>query len=157
ADAVALRLRALAEGGIREGRAVGLRLARNRDRVRRPSRRPRSTGKRIGHPHRRRTCHPRGRRAPACDSRTRCRRAAPPEGAGLRPMSEAEPRISVIIPTFNRAHLLPAALESVAAQRECPPFEIVVVDDASTDGTPALLSTRGDGLRVVRMARNGGV
>jgi glycosyltransferase involved in cell wall biosynthesis len=72
-------------------------------------------------------------------------------------MSEDEPRISVIIPTFNRAHLLPAALESVAAQRECPSFELVVVDDASTDGTPALLSTRGDGLRVVRLARNGGV
>lgn len=72
-------------------------------------------------------------------------------------MKEDEPRISVIVPTFNRAHLLPAALESVAAQRECPPFELVVVDDASTDGTRALLSARGDGLRLVCSARNGGV
>jgi len=72
-------------------------------------------------------------------------------------MSDDEPLISVIIPTFNRAHHLPAALESVAAQRECPPFEIVVVDDASTDATPGLLSARGDGVRVVRMARNSGV
>ena len=69
----------------------------------------------------------------------------------------AEPAISVIIPTFNRAHLLPATLASVAAQRECPPFEIVVVDDASTDATPESLSGWGDRLRVVRLAHNGGV
>ena len=72
-------------------------------------------------------------------------------------MKEDEPRISVIVPTFNRAHLLPAALESVAAQHECPPFELVVVDDASTDGTRALLSARRDRLRVVCLERNGGV
>src|SRR5262249_59647139 len=32
-----------------------------------------------------------------------------------------------------------------------------VVEDASTDATPGLLSARGDGVRVVRMARNSGV
>jgi alpha-1,6-rhamnosyltransferase len=67
------------------------------------------------------------------------------------------PAISVIIPTFNRANLLPAVLDSVQAQRDCPTFEIVVVDDASTDSTADVLSALGGGLRVVRLAQNGGV
>src|SRR5262249_22799172 len=68
----------------------------------------------------------------------------------------AVPAISVIVPTFDRARLLPAVLDSVLAQRECPSFEVVVVDDASTDDTPAVLASRRD-LQVVRLARNGGV
>jgi glycosyltransferase involved in cell wall biosynthesis len=68
----------------------------------------------------------------------------------------AVPAISVIIPTFDRAHLLPDVLDSVGAQRECPTFEVVVVDDASTDDTLGVLASRRD-VRVVRLARNGGV
>lgn len=44
--------------------------------------------------------------------------------------------ITVVIPTFNRAHLIRRALESVRNQHQCP-AQIIVVDDASTDGTPA--------------------
>src|SRR5215510_6541262 len=44
------------------------------------------------------------------------------------------PFFSVIIPTFNRADLLASTLESVFAQR-CKEFEVIVVDDGSTDGT----------------------
>ena len=47
-------------------------------------------------------------------------------------------RISVIIPTWNRAHTLARALDSVQAQ-SLAPHEIIVVDDGSTDGTPRLL------------------
>jgi glycosyltransferase involved in cell wall biosynthesis len=44
------------------------------------------------------------------------------------------PFFSVIICTFNRAHLLPRALDSVIAQSE-KSWEVVVVDDGSTDNT----------------------
>ncbi|KAA3646319.1 MAG: glycosyltransferase family 2 protein [Chloroflexi bacterium] len=48
------------------------------------------------------------------------------------------PRLSVIIPTYNRAALLQEAIASVQAQTFTD-FEIIVVDDGSTDGTQALL------------------
>ena len=48
--------------------------------------------------------------------------------------------ISVIIPTYNRAHLLPRALDSILSQ-SCLPNEIIVVDDGSTDDTSALMTS----------------
>jgi glycosyltransferase involved in cell wall biosynthesis len=51
----------------------------------------------------------------------------------------AAPTFSIFIPTYNRAHLLPRALASVAAQT-CRDFELVIVDDGSTDGTEALVA-----------------
>jgi len=42
--------------------------------------------------------------------------------------------ISVVIPTFNRKHVLGRAIKSVGNQTR-PPDEIIVVDDGSTDGT----------------------
>ncbi|MFQ5744933.1 MAG: glycosyltransferase family 2 protein [Acidobacteriota bacterium] len=49
--------------------------------------------------------------------------------------------ISVIIPTYNRAAVLPRALDSVLAQSR-PPAELIVVDDGSTDGTASLVHER---------------
>ena len=49
------------------------------------------------------------------------------------------PRISVIIPTYNRAPVLPRALDSVLAQ-SLVPDEIIVVDDGSTDKTASLIT-----------------
>ena len=48
--------------------------------------------------------------------------------------------ISVIIPTYNRAHLLPRALDSILSQ-SCLPNEIIVVDDGSTDDTSVLMTS----------------
>jgi Glycosyl transferase family 2 len=65
------------------------------------------------------------------------------------------PRVSVIMPTRNRAAFLPAAIASVQAQTY-PTWELVVVDDASDDSTPALLSTVDDPrVRSVRVAHGG--
>ena len=47
--------------------------------------------------------------------------------------------ISVIIPSYNRAHLLPRCLASVIGQNYSP-LEIIVVDDGSTDITEKLVS-----------------
>jgi polysaccharide biosynthesis protein PslH len=50
--------------------------------------------------------------------------------------------VTVIIPTYNRAHWIGHALDSVEAQT-WPQLEIIVVDDGSTDGTAKLLGARG--------------
>jgi glycosyltransferase involved in cell wall biosynthesis len=44
------------------------------------------------------------------------------------------PLISVVLPTYNRAHWLPRAVESVLAQ-DMPDWELIIVDDCSTDDT----------------------
>ncbi len=46
--------------------------------------------------------------------------------------------VSVIIPTYNRAHYLQESIESVLAQKY-KPIELIIVDDGSTDDTPQLL------------------
>ena len=55
---------------------------------------------------------------------------------------EFENRISVVIPTYNRSHTLMRAINSVLSQTH-PAFEIIVVDDGSTDGTKELLQAYG--------------
>ncbi len=53
------------------------------------------------------------------------------------------PRFSVIIPTLNRAHLLQVAMRSVLAQTWSD-FELVIVDDGSTDDTAAVVGAFDD-------------
>ena len=49
--------------------------------------------------------------------------------------------ISVIIPTYNRAAVLPRAIDSVLAQKDAA-FELILVDDGSTDETREIVASR---------------
>src|SRR5215472_10992012 len=61
---------------------------------------------------------------------------------------------SVVIPTYNRAHLLARTLVSVRRQRFTD-YEVLVVDDGSTDGTQAYLQGLDNKVRVIRQANSG--
>jgi glycosyltransferase involved in cell wall biosynthesis len=78
-------------------------------------------------------------------------RAAIPADAAPAPL------ISIVIPTHNRANLVRRALESVIAQT-FQDYEIIVVDDASTDDTLALVrSFESPRCRVIHNETNSGV
>ena len=73
------------------------------------------------------------------------------------------PVVSVVLPTRGRASYLEVTLDSLAAQELDEPWELLVVDDGSSDGTRALLerrevrSLRFDPARGLNPARNAGV
>ena len=64
------------------------------------------------------------------------------------------PRVSVIIPTYNRSWCLSEAIDSVLSQTHHN-TELIVVDDGSTDETPALLARYGNRLRCLRQTNRG--
>ncbi|MBD2694041.1 glycosyltransferase family 2 protein [Anabaena catenula] len=66
------------------------------------------------------------------------------------------PKVSVCIPTYNRANLLPYAVSSVLAQTY-KDFEIIICDDGSTDNTAQIVSQWDDPrIRYIRQPVNGG-
>ncbi len=70
--------------------------------------------------------------------------------------SEKTIQVSIIMPTYNRAGLLPRAIESVRAQTFAD-WELIVIDDASTDETPRILAEfkkRDSRIVVIRNAQN---
>jgi glycosyltransferase involved in cell wall biosynthesis len=64
------------------------------------------------------------------------------------------PAISVIVPTYNCGPYLAESLDSVFAQTE-PDFEVIVVDDGSTDDTPAVLARYAGRVTVVQGSHGG--
>ncbi|MDA3882303.1 MAG: glycosyltransferase family 2 protein [Bacteroidales bacterium] len=53
------------------------------------------------------------------------------------------PFFSIVLPTYNRAHMLPKAIESVLSQT-FEDFELIIVDDASTDNTVSCIKSYSD-------------
>ena len=76
-------------------------------------------------------------------------------------MSDADPLrdqpilISVVIPTYNRAHLVARAIQT-ALDQSLRPAEIIVVDDGSTDGTEDSVRQFGTAIRYIRQENCGG-
>jgi hypothetical protein len=66
------------------------------------------------------------------------------------------PRVSVVIVTFQSRAVLPACLESLARSAARIPLEVVVVDNASPDGTVEWLAAAWPGVRVVANPDNRG-
>lgn len=64
------------------------------------------------------------------------------------------PRVSVIIPTYNRAEFILRAVNSVLAQTYCD-FETIVVDDGSQDDTTEVLSPVRDRIKYIRQENSG--
>ncbi|GAB4377680.1 MAG: hypothetical protein Kow00121_27820 [Elainellaceae cyanobacterium] len=67
---------------------------------------------------------------------------------------QVSPQVSVVIPTYNCDRYLAEAIDSVLAQTY-QDFEVIVVDDGSTDGTPQILQRYRNHIRVVRQANQG--
>ncbi len=64
------------------------------------------------------------------------------------------PAVSVVIATYNRARLLPQTLDSILSQR-FQDFELIVVDDGSSDDTARVLAGYGDRLRRLQQENRG--
>ena len=68
-------------------------------------------------------------------------------------LTSETPQVSVVIPVFNKFAYTRACLQSIASHGAERAFEVIVVDDASSDQTAAGLAQIG-GLRVIRNAEN---
>ncbi|MDZ7263035.1 MAG: glycosyltransferase, partial [candidate division KSB1 bacterium] len=65
-----------------------------------------------------------------------------------------QPLVSVIIPTYNRAAWLEGAIESILDQSYSN-FEILVIDDGSTDDTPGIAARYGETVRYISQPNRG--
>ena len=83
-----------------------------------------------------------------------------PNAAEIESLSSADfccekPQVSLIIPVHNHLELTKSCLSSLLLQRNAISFEVIVVDDASSDGSFEFLSGI-EGLRLVRMPSQSG-
>lgn len=82
------------------------------------------------------------------------RRTEDAQGRGAR--TRAHARVSIIMPAFNAEPFIREAIESVLAQTYRD-YELIVVDDGSTDGTLAAVETYRSGTQVLRQPHAGAV
>lgn len=69
-------------------------------------------------------------------------------------MTNAPPTLSVIVNNYNYQDYVGLAIESALAQDPCP--QVIVVDDCSTDGSRAVISTYSDRVQTVFLEENQG-
>lgn len=74
-------------------------------------------------------------------------------------LSEAKPEVSLVVPVFNEVDNVEPLLEAISAALESRSYEVVLVNDGSTDGSAAALDAiaqRSDSIRVIHFVRNYG-
>lgn len=79
--------------------------------------------------------------------------AQPRGDSALRLPRPAAPRASIVVPVYNQLHYTLACLRALADCGDASAFEVIVVDDASSDGSPRVLPSI-PGLRYHRNERN---
>ncbi|MCG8683681.1 MAG: glycosyltransferase, partial [Desulfobacterales bacterium] len=62
--------------------------------------------------------------------------------------------VSIVIPTYNRAWAIQEAIDSVLSQ-DYPDYELIIVDDGSTDNTRQVLSAYADKITLIRQSNRG--
>ncbi|OMP31781.1 glycosyltransferase family A protein [Mangrovimonas sp. DI 80] len=65
-----------------------------------------------------------------------------------------EPKVSVIIPNYNRANVIGETIDALLKQT-LKPFEIIVVDDGSTDNSLQVLKDYGDRIKILQQENKG--
>src|SRR5438270_1336965 len=66
----------------------------------------------------------------------------------------SNPLVSIVIPTYNRAAIISRTIDNIFRQTY-PNFEVIVIDDGSTDDTQSVLKRYHDRVRVVRQSNAG--
>jgi GT2 family glycosyltransferase len=74
----------------------------------------------------------------------------------LKEAPTERPLVSIVVPVFNGARYLRQSLDSILAQ-SYGRIEVLVMDDASDDETPAIIASYGDAVQVRRQTRNRGI
>lgn len=69
-------------------------------------------------------------------------------------MSRVEPKVTVLVPSFNRSRYLPQCLDSLFAQT-LPPHQVIVVNDGSTDDTRAVIQSYRDRIDYLEIENSG--
>ena len=77
--------------------------------------------------------------------------------ASTKEVASSQPRAAVVIPVHNRADLTGGCLDALFGSGGATvPFDVIVVDDGSSDSTPELVAGFGDRVRMVRLDPNAG-
>ena len=91
------------------------------------------------------------------EQRARHPQTAPHSATHGAPRGDARlPLVSIVVPVYNGAKFVGETLDSLLAQRY-PNVEIIVIDDASTDGTPEVLGAYEAHVRLVTQQENRGI